>query len=127
MTQGEETANGHRLPPTPCAFPDSQDQNGSKDSTNNFNPPPISPTPTTEPFPANAYHVPPPRYAPRAHAYRHDDTLDLPRKPSLSPSAASSCSPTDANAPWPAPTYIPPSATITPNQTSNCSATRHPH
>src|SRR5580704_15886898 len=26
----------------------------------------------------NAYHVPPSRYAPRADAYRHDDTLDLP-------------------------------------------------
>jgi hypothetical protein len=27
----------------------------------------------TEAFPANAYHVPPPRYAPKPNSYRHDD------------------------------------------------------
>ena len=32
----------------------------------------------TGPFPANAYHVPPTRYAPKPYSYRHDDTLDLP-------------------------------------------------
>jgi hypothetical protein len=32
----------------------------------------------TAPFPANAYHVPPTRYAPKPYSYRHDDTLDLP-------------------------------------------------
>jgi hypothetical protein len=32
----------------------------------------------TGPFSANAYHVPPARYAPKPHSYRYDDTLDLP-------------------------------------------------
>jgi hypothetical protein len=32
----------------------------------------------TGPFSANAYHVPPTRYAPKPHSYRYDDTLDLP-------------------------------------------------
>jgi hypothetical protein len=32
----------------------------------------------TAPFPANAYHVPPTRYAPKPYSYRHDDTLGLP-------------------------------------------------
>jgi hypothetical protein len=32
----------------------------------------------TGPFSANAYHVPPTRYAPKPYSYRHDDTLGLP-------------------------------------------------
>ena len=78
MTTVQESTNGHRVSPPPCPFPDSQEENRSKDSTNNLNSTPLSPTPTTEAFPANAYHVPPSRYTPKAYPYRHDDTLDLP-------------------------------------------------
>jgi len=34
--------------------------------------------PAASAFPANAYHVPPSRFAPKAYPYRHDDTLKLP-------------------------------------------------
>jgi hypothetical protein len=67
--------NGHRVSPPPCSLPHSQEENQSKDSPNNNE----SPTPV----PANAYHVPPTRYAPKAGSYRYDDTLDLP--PETSP------------------------------------------
>src|SRR5216683_998232 len=56
MTTAQESTNGHSV------FP------------------PVSPTPA---FPASAYHVPPQRFAPKAHAYRQDDFLDLP--PETSP------------------------------------------
>jgi hypothetical protein len=62
--------NGHRVAPPPCSLPHSQEENQSKDSSNNNE----SPTPVT----ANAYHVPPTRYVPKAGSYRYDDTLDLP-------------------------------------------------
>jgi hypothetical protein len=78
MTTVQESPNGHSSFPPPCSFPDSQDQNRSKDSNNNSNSTPVSPTPAREAFPASAYHVPPPRFAPKAHAYRQDDFLDLP-------------------------------------------------
>jgi hypothetical protein len=78
MTTAQESTNGHRVSPPPCSFPDSQDEIRSKDSTNNLNSVPLPPTPTTEPFPASAYHVPPSRFAPKAYSYRYDDTLDLP-------------------------------------------------
>src|SRR5260370_7824008 len=78
MTTVQESPNGHSSFPPPCSFPDSQDQNRSKDSNNNSNSTPVSPTPARQAFPASAYHVPPPRFAPKAHAYRQDDFLDLP-------------------------------------------------
>jgi hypothetical protein len=65
MTTAQESNNGHRVLPPPCSLPDSQDENRSKDSTNNdpdFTP--LSPTPATQAFPANAYHVPPKAFAP---------------------------------------------------------------
>ena len=65
MTTVQESTNGHRVLPPPGSFPDSQEENRSEDSANNN-------------FPANAYHVPPKRFAPKPHAYRRDDTLDLP-------------------------------------------------
>jgi hypothetical protein len=66
--------NGHRVFPPPCSLPHSQEENQSKDSSNNNE----SPTRATEAFPAHAYHVPPARYAPKTSSYRYDDTLDLP-------------------------------------------------
>src|SRR5260370_9631692 len=78
MTTVQESPNGHSSFPPPCSFPDSKDQNRSKDSNNNSTPTPVSPTSAREAFPASAYHVPPPRFAPKAHAYRQDDFLDLP-------------------------------------------------
>src|SRR5260370_11735346 len=78
MTTAQESTNGHRVSPHSCPFPGSQEETQSDNPTNNCNSTPISPTPTTEPFPANAYHVPPQRFAPKAHAYRQDDFLDLP-------------------------------------------------
>jgi hypothetical protein len=74
MTTAQGSTNGHRVFPPPCSLPHSQEENQSKDSSNNNE----SPTPATEAFPANAYHVPPTRYAPKAGSYRYDDTLDLP-------------------------------------------------
>src|SRR5260370_27028999 len=98
MTTAQESTNGHlpqkgypqdalfagnKVSPLPCSYPDPQEETQSEDSTNNnFNSTPV-PTPATKAFPANAYHVPPTRYAPRAHAYRYDDTLNLP--PETSP------------------------------------------
>jgi len=92
MTTVQESTNGHRVSPLPCPFPDSQEENQSKDSLNNNNSQfaqhgngvvgrqkgvPITPLlaheKVTETFPANAYHVPPTRYAPKPHSYRHDD------------------------------------------------------
>src|SRR5260370_18574834 len=78
MTTAQESTNGHRVSPPSCPFPGSQEETQRDNSTNNFNSTPISPTPTTEPFPANAYHVPPQRFAPKAHAYRQADFLALP-------------------------------------------------
>src|SRR5260370_5531672 len=78
MTTAQESTNGHRVSPPSCSFPGSKEETQSDNSTNNFNSIQLSPTPTTEPFPANAYHVPPQRFAPKAHAYRQDDFLDLP-------------------------------------------------
>jgi hypothetical protein len=79
MTTVQESTNGHRFCPLPRPFPDSQHETQSEDSpNNNLNPTPPSPSPATETFPASAYHVPPKRFAPKAHAYRQDDFLDLP-------------------------------------------------
>jgi hypothetical protein len=79
MTTAQESTNGHRVLPLPGSFPDSQQETQSENSTNNnFNSIPVSPTLSTDAFPANAYHVPPSRYAPKAYAYRRDDTLNLP-------------------------------------------------
>src|SRR5260370_3801302 len=78
MTTAQESTNGHRVFPPSCPFQGSQEETQSDNSTNNFNSIPLSPTPTTEPFPANAYHVPPQRFAPKAHAYRQDHFLYLP-------------------------------------------------
>src|SRR6201984_1960234 len=78
MTTVQESTNGHRITPLPCSFPDPQEENRSKDSTSSPNSIPVSPTPKAEAFPANAYHVPPARFAPKAYAYRRDDTLNLP-------------------------------------------------
>src|SRR5580700_4737697 len=97
MTTAQESTNGHRVFPPPCSLPHPQEENQSKDSPNNNNSQfaqhencvverqkgvPITPLlaheKITEAFPANAYHVPPPRYTPKAYSYRHDDTLDLP-------------------------------------------------
>ena len=69
---------GNKVLPPPGSFPDSQEENRSKDSTNSSNSIPVSPIPTAQPFPATAYHVPPSRYARRADSYRHDDTPNLP-------------------------------------------------
>src|SRR4029077_3885910 len=77
MTTVQEPTYGHRVLPPPCSFPDPQEENRSKDSTSSPNSIPVSPTPKAEAFPANAYHVPPARFAPKAYAYRHDDTLNL--------------------------------------------------
>jgi hypothetical protein len=70
MTTAQESTNGHRVFPPPCSLPLPQEENQSKDSPNNNE----SPTPV----PANAYHVPPARYAPKTSSYCYDDTLDLP-------------------------------------------------
>src|SRR5260370_41989412 len=79
MTTAQESPNGHRVSPLPRPFPDSQHETQSEDSPNNtFNPTPPSPSPATETFPASPYHVPPQRFAPKAHAYRQDDFLNLP-------------------------------------------------
>src|SRR5260370_2071208 len=78
MTTAQESTNGHRVSPPSCPFPGSQEETQRNNSTNTFNSTPISPTPTTEPFPANAYHVPCQRFGPKAHAYRQADFLDLP-------------------------------------------------
>jgi hypothetical protein len=133
MTTVQESPNGHRISPLPCPFPDSQEENRSKDSTNNnsqfaqhgscvverqkdvpsreshgdqelsrvkeverqkglaANAYPqdelrggkditslLAHEKVTGTFPANAYHVPPARFAPKAYPYRHDDTLNLP-------------------------------------------------
>src|SRR5580700_207046 len=69
MTTAQGSTNGHRVFPPPCSLPHSQEENQSKDSSNNESPTPV---------PANAYHVPPARYAPKTSSYRYDDTLDLP-------------------------------------------------
>ena len=72
MTTAQESTNGHHLSPLPCSLPDSQDQNRSKDSTDN-NSNSVSPTPQSAPFAASAYHVPPKLYAPKADSFR--DTI----------------------------------------------------
>jgi hypothetical protein len=91
MTTAQESNNGHHLSPLPCSFPDSQQQNQSKDSTDNNSPLAQSGNGVVErqkdvditsllahekvtgPFPASAYHVPPELYAPKADSFR--DTI----------------------------------------------------
>ena len=73
MTTAQESTNGHRAFPLPGSFPDSQDETQRKDFPNNSFKSIPSPAPATEAFPANAYHVPPPRYAPKPNSYRYDD------------------------------------------------------
>jgi hypothetical protein len=87
MTTAQESTNGHRVPPHPFSI---ENPDGAKPSdlpTNkaNINSDPLEsrisdlPSPGGAPaFPANAYHVPPTRYAPKPHSYRYDDTLGLP-------------------------------------------------
>ncbi len=91
MTTAQESPNGHppqkghqqdalfagnkALPP-PCSLPDLPDHLRSKDSSDNNSNPDSAPAPATsetETFAANADHVPPRRYAPRANAYQFDD------------------------------------------------------
>src|SRR5437879_13247532 len=87
MTTAQESTNGHHLPPPPCSFPESQDQNPSKGSTNNNSNSiatndqvverqkgvPITPLLAQEKVPASTYHVPPKLYAPNADSF--DDTV----------------------------------------------------
>jgi hypothetical protein len=72
MTTTQAPTNGHRVSPLPCSFPESQQQNQSKDSTDD-NSNSVSPTPQSEAFAASAYHVPPELYAPKADSFR--DTI----------------------------------------------------
>ncbi len=92
MTTAQESTNGHRVPPHPFSIENPDGANPSDLPTNkaNINSDPLEsqisdlPSPGGAPaFPANAYHVPPTRYAPKPHSYRYDDTLDLP--PETSP------------------------------------------
>src|SRR5438309_272852 len=86
MTTAQESSNGHRLSP-PCSFPESQEQNQSKNPTDNNSNSiaandqvaerqkgvPISLLLAQEKVPAGAYHVPPELYAPKADSF--DDTV----------------------------------------------------
>jgi hypothetical protein len=87
MTTAQESTNGHRVPPHPFSIENPDGANPSDLPTNkaNINSDPLEsqisdlPSPGGAPaFPANAYHVPPTRYAPKPHSYRYDDTLGLP-------------------------------------------------
>jgi hypothetical protein len=63
--------------PPPCSSPNSQNENRGKDSTdNNSNSASVTATSGTEPFPANAYHVPPENDRPKATPYRYDDYVE---------------------------------------------------
>jgi hypothetical protein len=102
MTTAQESPDGRHSFPPPCSFPDSQDQNRSKDSTNNNSnsiatndqvverqkafaanvyqqdelrgvKEVITPLLAQEKVPASAYHVPPELYAPKADSFR--DTI----------------------------------------------------
>src|SRR6266568_3892680 len=76
MTTVQESPNGHLPLPPPCSLPDLPDHLRSKDSSDNNSNPDSAPAPATsetETFAANADHVPPRRYAPRANAYQFDD------------------------------------------------------
>jgi hypothetical protein len=92
MTTVQESTNGHRVYPPPLSVENPDELNRADFPTNKANvnsdtmqsqiadmPSP----PAASAFPANAYHVPPSRYTPKAYPYRHDDTLGLP--PETSP------------------------------------------
>jgi hypothetical protein len=72
MTTAQESTNGHYHSPLPCSFQELQQQNQSKDSTND-NSNSVSATPHSALFAASAYHVPPKLYAPKADSFR--DTI----------------------------------------------------
>jgi hypothetical protein len=91
MTTVQESTNGHRVLPPPFSIenpgePKPADLPTDKANNNQFanddqvagrqKGVPITPLLAHEKV--NAYHVPPARYSPKAHAYRRDDTLDLP-------------------------------------------------
>src|ERR1700758_3157532 len=83
MTTAQESPNGRRAYPPPFSVENPAELNRADLPTNKVNNNPIaSDDPVVErqngPFPANAYHVPPARFAPKAYPYRHDDTLTLP-------------------------------------------------
>src|SRR5438445_134948 len=88
MTTAQESPNGHHPLPPPCSFPDLQDDHRSKDSSDNNSNPDSAPAPATretETFAANAYHVPPKHYAPRANSYQGDDFSSFDRDPNQLP------------------------------------------
>jgi hypothetical protein len=80
MTTAQESTNGHRVLPPPFSIenpgePKPADLPTDKANINHS----ATDAPVIErPIAANAYHVPPARYAPKAYAYRRDDTLNLP-------------------------------------------------
>src|SRR6266571_190141 len=88
MTTAQESPNGHHPLPPPCSLPDLQDDHRSKDSSDNNSNPDSAPAPATretETFAANAYHVPPKHYAPRANSYQGDDFSSFDRDPNQLP------------------------------------------
>ena len=74
MTTVQESTNGHPVLPPPFSIGNPGETKPADLPTDKAN---------NNQFPANAYHVPPTRYAPKAYAYRRDDTLNLP--PETSP------------------------------------------
>ena len=78
MTTAQESTNGHRAFPPPLAVENPAESNRPDLPTNKAdNNQPANVDPIIErqkdPCAANAYHVPPTRYAPKANSYRYDD------------------------------------------------------